>query len=480
MTITYRVYRRHTAPQLLLLMALGLLLGQPRRACAQAVWELTPYRLHVYLAAEPTPELPQAALDEMGSDLIARVDGEIGAAWDMTVSQPEAPLQRAMLATLEEVGVDAIPTEALEHDKVTLVTISPEVVGFRVSARELDVRTQLFSTVVTKDVYQEALLSDMLFSAVLEAFAPLASIKNGDEDKIELRLRAGRLSTRNASLLAVKPGAVFVPVIRYDDREGKPKKILTLPWSYFLVEDVDQSRLTCKLYSGLHSALAGRRRGRVQQLALAVKPPQKPTRLLLRARTDAERPLVGYDVFLQKPGEKATERQGRTDQNGSILIPPTPDLLRVMYIRNGGQLLAKLPLVPGLEETVTAAVIDDSQRLAAEAIIMAAQEELLDLVTRRAVLIARIQAALKAGKPEEADELLVKLYALKTRDQFTQQLDMEHNKIISDDPLIQRRVDVMFDKIHKQVVQHLDPNEVDKQGVLVREALKAAPAKDSE
>lgn len=480
MTITHRTHCRHTTLLFLLLMALGLQFGRPQPAYAQAVWELTPYRLHVFLAAEPTPKLPEAALDEMGADLIARVDSEIGAAWGMTVSRPEASLRRAMLASLEDVAVDAIPAEALKHDKVTLVTIVPEVIGFRVSARELDVRTQLFSTVVTKDVFQEALLSDMLFSAVVEAFAPLASINNGEEEKIELRLRAGRLSARDASLLAVEPGAVFVPVIRYDDREGNPKKILTLPWSYFVVEDVDQSRLTCQLYSGLHSALAGRRRGRVQQLALAIKPPKKPTRLLLRARTDAERPLVGYDVFLQKPGEKTTERLGRTDQDGSILIPPTPNLLHVVYIRSGGQLLAKLPLVPGLEDSVTAAVIDDSQRLAAEALIMAAQEELVDLVTRRAVLIARIQAAIKAGKPEEADELLVKLYALKTRDQFTQQLDIEHNKIISDDPLIQRRVDMMFDKIHKQIVQHLDPKQVDEQGVLVRKALDAAPAKDSE
>ena len=195
---------------------------------------------------------------------------------------------------------------------------------------------------------------------------------------------------------------------------------------------------------------------------------------MIRARTGSNRPLGGYDVFLQKPGEKATEWLGRTDLAGSILIPSAPQLLHVIYIRNGGQLLAKLPLVPGVEESVEAAVIDDDQRLAAESVIMAAQEELVDLVTRRAVLAARISAAIKAGKADEADEFLVQLYGLRTRDQFTQQLDQERQILMSEDPLIRRRVDLMFDKVRKLIVQYLDPNEVDKLGDQVRAAKEAA------
>jgi hypothetical protein len=161
---------------------------------------------------------------------------------------------------------------------------------------------------------------------------------------------------------------------------------------------------------------------------------------------------------------------------GQILIPTTPELLRILYVRNGGQLLAKLPLVPGLEEEVSVSVIDDDQRLAAESAIMAAQEELVDLVTRRTVLAARISAAIEEGQVDEADELLVQLYALRTRDQFTQQLAQERKKLVSNDPLIQRRVDLMFQNIRKLVVEYLDPNEVDKIGDQVRAAKEAADA----
>ncbi len=480
MTYSNGCIRRIFLPLAMLLTIACCVIGRPQVARAQAVWELTPYEFHVYLAVVPAPELPPEVVDAMGGNLIDRVDSTVGAAWNMTVSTPETALRRAMLAGLEDVSFDAIPEEALASDKVTLVTISPNVNGFGVSARELDVQTQTFSAAVARDVPQGALLSDALFTAVVEAFAPLASIKSEDGKQVELRLRAGRFPMRDPSFLAVRPGAVFQPIIRYDDREGNPKKILSLPWTYLAVEEADNSRLVCRLHSGLHTALAGRRRGRVRELALAIKPPAKPTRLTLQARSASKRPLGGYDVFLQKPGEKSTEWLGRTDLSGSILIPQPPHLLHILYIRNGGQLLAKLPIVPGLEESVAAFVIDDDQRLTAESVVMAAQEQLVDLVTRRAVMTSRISAAIKAGDADEADELLVKLYALRTRDQFTQQLDLQRKKLVSDDLLIERRIDLMFDGVRKLVVQYLDPNEVDKIGDQVRAAKEAADSKSKE
>ena len=476
MTQIHRDYRRATTQLIVLLMAAGIVCARPGASCAQAVWELTPYQIHVYLAVAQMPELPPHVVEEMGSDLIDRVDRTVGAAWNMTVAAPEGALRRAMLADLEGVGFEAIPEEAVANDKVTLVTIVRAVTGFQVTARELDVRTQVFSATVSRDVPQAALLSDALFTAVVDAFAPLASIKTYEDKQVELRLRAGRFPSRDPSFLKLHPGEVFQPIIRYDDREGKPKKILPLPWTYLVVGEIDEARLVCHLHSGLHSALAGRRRGRVQQLALAIKPPARPTLLKIHARTGEKRPLGGYDVFSQNPGEKSTEWLGRTDLNGGILVPPVPEILRILYIRNGGQLLAKLPIVPGLEQEVPVSVIDDNQRLAAESVIMTAQEELVDLVTRRAVLAARISAAIKNSQVDEADKLLVELYALRTRDQFTQQLAQERKKLVSDDPLIQRRVDLMFQKIRKLVVEYLDPNEVDKIGDQVRAAKAAADA----
>lgn len=198
--------------------------------------------------------------------------------------------------------------------------------------------------------------------------------------------------------------------------------------------------------------------------------------MTLHARAGSKQPLCGYDIFLQKPGETETAWLGRTGLDGSILIPPSPEVLQVVYVRNGGQLLAKLPMVPGLEKNADAAVVDDDQRLAAESVIMADQEELVDLVTRRAVLAAQIRGAIKSGDLDEVDELLLELYSLRTRDQFTQQLTTQRQKLYSDDPTIQLRIDAMFDETRKLVVQYLDPSDVDKLTAEVREARAAAAA----
>lgn len=194
-----------------------------------------------------------------------------------------------------------------------------------------------------------------------------------------------------------------------------------------------------------------------------------------RARTGSKRPLCGYDIYLQKPGQTAGVWFGRTGLDGSIVIPPGEEPLMILYVRNGGQLLARLPLVPGLEQEAEAVVMDDDQRLAAESAVMAAQEELVDLITRRAVLAAQIRGAVRAGDFKSADRMLVDLFALRTRDQFTTQLAAQRQRLYSEDPIIQQQVDKMFEETRRLVVQYLDPNEIDKVSAEVREA-KAAEA----
>ena len=456
-------------------MAAACALSSPGAARAQAVWELTPYRIQVYLAAGAAPELTGRVLDDLAAGLVDRAELVVGAAWEMRVAAAPDLLQRQMLGGLNKIQVEALPAEALASDKVILLWIAPEWAGYRVAARELDVATRTFSPAVDQLATAAVLLPGTLFAAAREAFAPLASIESEDGGKVRLRLRAGRLPPRDPAFLSVAAGDVFRPIIRYDDRDGNPKRILRLPWTYFAVEQVDQAELTCQMYSGLRTALAGRRRGRVHQLALAVKPPSESTRLVVRARTGSKRPLCGYDIYLQKPGQTAGVWFGRTGLDGSIVIPPGEEPLMILYVRNGGQLLARLPLVPGLEQEAEAVVMDDDQRLAAESAVMAAQEELVDLITRRAVLAAQIRGAVRAGDFKSADRMLVDLFALRTRDQFTTQLAAQRQRLYSEDPIVQKHVDKMFEETRKLVVQYLDPNEIDKVSAEVREA-KAAEA----
>lgn len=470
--------RRHHLSPASLLPALALAVAVAwcaRSARAQAVvWEWTPYRVQILLALDQVPELTDRLAGELEQGVIDRIDALVGAAWQAAAVRPEAPLRRAMLRDLEAVSIDSLPPDSLQCDKVFLLVVRRQPAGYQVVARELDVRTRTLGTPVRLRAGQPAVLRDALFDAMRRAFSPLAMVEEAEGQRATLRLRAAGFRLRDENAARVAPGTIFRPIVRYNQRDGTPKRITPLPWTYLVVEKVAGSQLDCRLYSGLRSALTGRRRGRVERLALAVTPPQRATQLVLKSRTTEHRLLEDYEVYTQVPGQTTTQLLGRTDRFGSLAIPPARQGLRILFVKSGSQLLARLPIVAGLEPRLEATIVDDHQRLAAEGFIIGAQERLVDVVTRRAVLMARIRGQLKAGRPQQADKLVVELYALQTRAQMTRYLDVEHKKRYSDDPLIQRRIDALFENTRKLAVQYLDPAPVDQVAQEVRQALSTA------
>ena len=78
----------------------------------------------------------------------------------------------------------------------------------------------------------------------------------------------------------------------------------------------------------------------------------------------------------------------------------------LLYVKNGGAVLARLPLVPGLTETEVADLTGDDMRLQAEAYIRGVQNAIIDLVAIRKLLEARIRMRLTKGQMTEAEDLL--------------------------------------------------------------------------
>jgi len=475
-------------------------------AAAQSVWELTPYEIQLIPAAGSAPELTPALEEDLSADLLSRIDSVVGAPWDVTLATPPPPLRRAMIADIDSVAVDALPEDSLQFDKVMLLAVLPATTGYQVVACELDVQTRTWNTPVRVTAWQAAKLRDAAFLAVREAFAPLGQVASVDDDKklVTLRLRAAGLPPRDKAFVPATPGDLFQPVVRHEDREGKLKGIVPIPWTFLRVRRVVQAAVECSLHTGLRSPLSGRRRGRWEQLALAVVPPDRSTRLTLTSRADSEKLLAGYDIYVQSPESAATELLGRTDRTGSVIIRPGEDPLRLLLVRHGGMLLARLPTVPGMlewpklkqkepitswrvarspislgkedkEEQLYAEIPNDDQRLAAEGFILGLQEDLVDLVTRREVLVAQARARLKAKKVDEADTLIRQLQQLKTRDEFARELDQQKDKIYSDDDMIQRQIDSMFDNTQKLLKEYLDPKVIEELG---DELARARAARD--
>jgi hypothetical protein len=458
--------------------AVAITFAATRPALAQSVWQLTPYRIQIVIAAGDSPQLTPLLMSDLSAGLVSRSDGLIGAAWDVSVVTAEPELARSMLGDPTAVALESIPEDLLEFDKVMLLVIAPRGSEYQVTARELDVRTQTFSTPIELLASQTRVLQRTAFTAILRAFAPLAEIipaeKDAEEDQVVLRLRAGGFPPRDATYAPVAQGDLFRPIIRYDDRQGKPKRIMVIPWTFLRVENLPETGLECHIHSGVRNPLGGRRRGRVSQLALAVINPKQPTRLVLTSRTDPNRRLIGYDVHSQPPGSKNTQLMGRTDRRGSVLIEPSDSVLRTLYVKHGGALLARLPMVPGISSRLEVPIVDDDQRLEAEGFVIGIQQELVDIVSRRAMLTARAKSHLKAGKLDDAAPLIQELHVLGNRAKLAALIDQEKKRTFSEDPAMQRKIKLMFDDTRDLLIEYVDPKEAEELAEELRKAREAA------
>ncbi len=466
----------HLLATLILLFSLILL---PDSAAAQSLWELTPYRVHVYLAVQDAPQLTEQARQDVQNFVTGRIESLVGASWNATVSPASPELAIAMLRGLPTLATSDLPEDSLSADKVILLCLSTDSSGYRVAARELDCRTRLWGTTVSRIVGQPALLTSAAVDAVLAAFAPLAEVEDVEGSKAELRLRAAALPLRDPKAIRVGPGTLFRPVIRFNDREGRmlsdrPPQVV--PWTCLLAREAENGAVQCEIFTGLRSPLSARRRGRTEQLAVAVRPPEESTRLVVHSRVDKDRKLFGYDVHAYAPDESSSTLLGRTDLAGSLEIPPGEHPLRILVIKSGAEFLARLPIIPGVEPEVLAGIPDDDDRLAVEGYITGLQEEIVDIVALRATLMARIRARLNEEKPEEAKQLVTELRQLRTREDLAVVLNDQRRRFYSGDSAVRRKVDKLFNDTREVMVRNLDPSVIDQLATEVDQALKSKPA----
>lgn len=446
-----------------LALVLAAWLAGARQADAQSVWDLTPYRIRVLMAVDNRPEFTERLAESMRAVLAERTDTAVGAAWILQSGPAPDDLRPALLDGLAALSVEQVPQSLveLEADKLIFVTLTAGQGGWTIGARELDLQTRLLGTTVSRHVRQRQLLGEEAFQAVLGAFAPLARIEQVEGKQVRLRLRAGGLPPLDPTLSWIGPGSVLRPVIRYNDRDGKPRRIEPLEWTFMAVESLAGAELTSTLHSGLRSPLSGRRRGPVEQVALAVRPSGLPTRLVLKSRTDPQRRLAGYEVYSHPPHATATHLVGRTDGQGELLVPADSAGLRVLLVKNGGELLARLPMLPGLFSVAAAEIPDDDQRLAAEGVITGLQRRFVDIIARRQVLMTRVRARMDEGKLEEAERFMEQLRRLGSHQQFMTMIALERRRTATTDELIQRKIDKLFDDTRQVVVRFLDQRQID-------------------
>jgi len=443
-----------------LLLAVGLF-GDVAPAKAQSSWEFTPYSVQVWLSVDG-PSVPTALEEDLRRALIQRAEAVHGAAWVLEVAPPPANLRSKLQSAIESVSIDdlqGVPSDPLSHDKVWLVSIARDEGWFRVRVRECDCRTQQWSTLAEDSAPNADALASTVWQSMNRVFTPLAKIEAVDGRNIVARVRAGGLVTDLDSPLLIRPDAVLKPIVRRNDRSGRPgpEGIQVPEYTLLRVTAVTRSQLTCQLVSGYRAPIPVKAGQRTERLALLVRSEWSQTRLVLMSRTSPTRPLGGYDVYQFESREVEPKLIGTTAIDGSIVLPSTDGRMMSLLVRSGGQLLARLPIVPGQSPEMIAKVVDDDGRLQAEGFVLAFQSRVMDLVARRELAAARFKKQLAAGKIDEAQDTLEEFRLLETRADLTRVLDQQQQAITSRDRITELRIQRLFADARKLLMKFLDP-----------------------
>jgi hypothetical protein len=449
-------------------LAAILLLGSATaRAADLSVWPLTSYNVSVLVAVAPQAPLTPRLEASLLADLAARIDAVVGTPWNVTVSAPPPALRRAMLHDMRALQAKDIPFGSPEPDKILLLTVTVVPGGLAVMARDFDVRTRTLNTPVTHPCWQTGSLCDVALDTILTAFSPIARIDRveveGKDGIAVLRVKAAGLPTRDPNLRLIRAGDVFRPVVRQNNRDSSFKQAVHARWSLCVVEKIAPDEVRSRIYTGMKGEIPTKGRGRAEPLALRVISPGGATAVTLQTRVEPKKPLAGCDVYAYPPGKKeAVALIGQTDRQGRLCVSSTKDsLMRVLLVKNGLALLAKLPIVPGLEPQLSADLPNDDLRLQAEGFITGLQEELFDLIARQKILAARVRTLIESKDYDKAAELIDKLRRLPTGQQLNLRLDAEKQRLATTDTSIQKKMNTLFVDTHTLIENNFDSKLVD-------------------
>lgn len=414
------------------------------RLSAQS-WEFSPYRIQVWYGGLD-------ALDEYGlepADFEQRLRQQArvvaGATWNLEFGEVPTSLRPDLTNAIDRVSTefvaaivdpppkdDELPTADI-IDKVFLLGLTEVRNRHLWSVREFDVRTRTWSDVIEVPVAGRASVARGAFSGMAEAFRPLLRIESSEGKEAKGRIRAGGLVVNAYTPAAVLEGAVVQPVIRTNDRTGRVLEngIEVVEWTLGVVGKSKSNLVPIKLHSAFGNPFGVRQSKRKKKLALVERKRYPSTRLFLKSRDEAQVPMAGYEIYAKDPITSSQKLLGTTDWRGAIDVTPQEDmpLFLVLYVRNGGQLLSRLPIQIGAHEERVGNVRDDNRRLQAEAFVEAIQGNILELVAARELAAARTRKFIEEKKFDEALEQVDNIRRLTSPDELRDRLNAEQGRI---------------------------------------------------
>jgi hypothetical protein len=444
-------------------MAVAAITTLASAATAQQLgWDYQPYHVRAVIAIDLPGGIYERFTSELPKYMSDRAEASKGPAWSLKVETAAGAARQELLLIMNTFQGEpaAYPLEGA--DKLVLIAIHTQAGEYTLTAREFDAYIQRWSPLIVRRTRQSELLEEQAFAILNQCIAPLAQVELDpqDDNRVILKPRGAALMQPRSGEPWTAPGDVFLPALRRTTRGGELLKggIQQIPWTYLEVDRSDDAGTFAHVHSGTRRPFGARRQGRVEQIAIALRGDPANTTVRLHSRVADDKPLVGYEVLSQSTDKisSSLERIGYTDRKGNVIVSPGNDRVRVLFLKNGGQLLARLPIVPGDQPQLDVPLPDDDARLAAEARLAAMREELVDIVARRNILMARTRQKIEKKDFAAAQELVSQINELPGRSQFNLELQTAARRYRSDDPQIQRRIDRLFEGTQNALTQYLD------------------------
>ena len=468
-----------------LLMIVGLVLSTTPlivRATVDAnttgtPWLWTPYSVGLCLVADDSVA-DRAAIER--NTLTALLRWQSNWLNGICDFQPEPPPIEVWSG--ESGVITEFPPSWEQHDKLFLIAVTHRdlrlggnaTVGWSATISEWDLRTRNFGENRRVDVAQLSQLPEHLFYGITEMLTPLARVVRVDENRILLEERAGELLAMQDVLPVATSRQVMLPVMRTNDRDGHPLDIRRMDWTFLEIDQNSNGLLSTTMHTGLRSPINARVRPRHWQLALLAKPSNDHTTIRFvsylspNGEQDRDMPLPICDILESVPGIKQAVLIGSTDSRGEFRIgttgtptnKPVPGWpVRLLYVRNGRNLIARIPVMPGIEPVLTAQVPIADATLHAESLVLGIQEEILDTVALRQILVSQAITFRQRSDRRGFDDTIIKLRRLKTREVYQAELSLLKMQL-PDDPISRRRIETMLEQTHTLVQDSLPPVEV--------------------
>lgn len=445
-------------------------------------WELEKYRVQITVVLDLPGGLSERLADELPRYLRNRIDSALAPGWSGDVRIATGADRPAVLAALHT-AEPAAPKLPPDQDKWIVAKIGWTPETLEIQSREFDRYVQRWSVPIRRESRQADSVGEQLFALCWRTFSPLAQVTLDPKNLklATLKLRGESLPRSRGAAASVKTGDVFLPLLRRTTRGGELEKngLLPIPWTFLETTDVKNDAVSTRVVSAASRPFPAKRQGRVEQVAIVLRADPAPSILQLRARTADARPLVGYEILTQQPGNKETTPIGNTDSTGRIAIQPAKSTVQFVLIKHGGLLFARVPVVAGAEPRIELPLPDDEVRMAAESRLATVREDLIDVVARRNILISRARQKIEKKDFNAAEDLIKSLDDLPGRPQFDLTLRTAQQALHSDDPHVQRRIQKLFESTQNLFTQYLDLKPINDLRSELRQAEQKGGAKDA-